>query len=88
LERKTQDGKLRHIRIAENEHLVAEQGAFSSIPQSFLRQVHSLFQSEFSAERDVLLPLSISGILSFSYGNPLAVYIFFLIFPSFLSFLQ
>jgi hypothetical protein len=30
-----------------------------------LRQVHSLFQSEFSTERDLALPVSVSSILSF-----------------------
>jgi hypothetical protein len=34
-------------------------------PESALQQVHSLFQSEFSIERDVLLPLSNFSALSF-----------------------
>jgi hypothetical protein len=33
------------------------------IAQSVLRQVHSLFQSEFSCECDLVLPLSISVII-------------------------
>jgi len=36
-------------------------GAISFIPQSALRQVHSLFQSHFTTECDLLLPLSISS---------------------------
>ena len=38
----------------------------SFILQSFLLQVHSLFQSDFSTEGDLALPLSISSILFFS----------------------
>jgi hypothetical protein len=34
-----------------------------------------------------VLPLSISSIFSFPYGHPVAAYAFFLVFPSFLSFL-
>jgi hypothetical protein len=37
----------------------------SLISQSVLRQVHSLFQSEFFIECDRMLPLSISNVLSF-----------------------
>jgi hypothetical protein len=36
----------------------------SFIPQSVV-QVHSLFQSHFSTQRNLMLPLSISSILSF-----------------------
>ena len=52
--------------------------------QVILRQVHSLFQSEFSTQRDLVLPLSISGTLNFCYGHPVAAYVFFLVFPSLL----
>ena len=59
---------------------------------SFLRQVHSPFQSHFSIQCVTVLPLSISSIISFSYGDPVAAYVFFLFFPSvlflLLSFLQ
>jgi hypothetical protein len=48
------------------------------IPQSVLRQVRSLFQSEFYTEHDPMLPLSISNILSFTKGHPVADYAFFL----------
>jgi hypothetical protein len=34
-------------------------------PLSVVRQVHKLFQSEFSTECDLVIPLSISSILSF-----------------------
>jgi hypothetical protein len=50
--------------------------------QSVLRQVHSLFQSEFSTECD-LVP--ISSIPSFPQGHLVAAYILFLVFPSLLS---
>ena len=56
----------------------------SFIPYSFLRQVHILFQSEFSTEWDLVLPLSISSILSFAWGHPLTSYVFFFVFPSLL----
>jgi hypothetical protein len=56
----------------------------SFIPQSALRRVHSLFQSEFSTECDLLLSLSICSICSL--GHPVAAYVFFLVFPSLLSF--
>jgi hypothetical protein len=39
---------------------------YSFTPQSFLRQIHSLFLSQFSTHCDLVLPLSIFGILSFS----------------------
>jgi hypothetical protein len=51
----------------------------SLILLSVLRQGYSLFQSEFSTEGDLLLPLSISKLLSFSLGNPGPAYAFFLV---------
>jgi hypothetical protein len=59
----------------------------SFITQTVLRQVRSLFQSEFSTGCDLVLPLSTSSILYFPEGYPVAAYAFFLVFPSFLSFL-
>ena len=60
----------------------------SSIPQSVVRKVHSLFQCEFSKQWDLVLPLSIYCILSFPEDHPAAVYvILFLFFLSLLSFL-
>ena len=59
----------------------------SFIQQSVLRQVHNLFQRQFSGQSDLVLPLSISTILSFHEGHPVADYIFFLVFPSLPSFL-
>ena len=38
----------------------------SPISQSVLRQVHSHYQSEFSTQRDLALPLSVSSIFPFS----------------------
>ena len=35
------------------------------IPQSILRQVHSLFHSQFATQYDLVRPFSISSILSF-----------------------
>jgi hypothetical protein len=43
--------------------------------------------SEFSTQCDLVLPVSISTILSFPQGHPVAAYVFFLVFPSLLSFL-
>ena len=51
----------------------------SFILQSVLRQVHSLFQSEFSTGYDLVLRLSVSSILSFPQGHPVAACVFFLI---------
>ena len=50
-------------------------------------QVHILFQSQFSTQSHLVLPLSICRILSFPYGHPAATYISFLVFPSLLNFL-
>ena len=50
------------------------------IPLSVLRQADNLFQ----IECDLALPLSISSILSFSYGHPLDALVFFLVFQSYL----
>jgi len=36
-----------------------------------------------SPQRDIIFPLSISSILSFPYGHPVAAYVFFLVFPFF-----
>jgi hypothetical protein len=44
----------------------------SFIPQSVLRQVHSLFQSQFSTECDLVLPLPISSTVSFPESHPAA----------------
>jgi len=57
------------------------------ITQSVLGQVHSLFQSEFSRECNIGLPLSRSNISLFLQGDLVAPYIFFLLFPSLLSLL-
>jgi len=54
---------------------------------SVLRHLHSLFQRELSTVCDLVPPLSISGILLFSSSSPAAAYVFFLVFPSLLSFL-
>ena len=51
-----------------------------------LGHVHIPFWSDFFTECNLVLPLSISVILSFPEGHPVAAYVFFLIFPSFLSF--
>ena len=50
-----------------------------------LREVHSIIQSKFSTQCDLVLPLSVSSILQFPSGHPLADYVFFLPFPSLLS---
>jgi hypothetical protein len=58
----------------------------SSYCSLVLRDVRSIFQSEFSTGRDIVLPLSISSIVSFPWGHPVAAYAFFLVFQSFLAF--
>jgi hypothetical protein len=52
------------------------------IPQSLLRQAHCPFKSDFSTQCDLVLPLSIWCILSFSQDHQVAAYLFFLVFPS------
>jgi hypothetical protein len=42
--------------------------ALAFVPQSFLRQVHSLFQSDFATECDLVPPLSIYSVFSFPYS--------------------
>jgi hypothetical protein len=54
----------------------------NTVPQSVLLQVHSLFQSQFCTQCDIVTPISMSSILSFPYGHPVAAYDF--VFPSFL----
>ena len=51
-----------------------------------VRQVRSLFQSEYPKKCNPVLPLLISGILSFPQGHTVAAYVFFLLFPSLLFF--
>ena len=53
---------------------------------SVLRQDRSLLQVEYSKKCDIVLPLLISSILSFPQGHPVAAHVFFLLFPSLLSF--
>jgi len=53
---------------------------------SALQPVHDLFQGDFSTVRYLVLPLSVSSVLSFPYGHPVAAYVVFLFFPSLLSF--
>jgi hypothetical protein len=51
---------------------------------SVLRQALSLFQSQFSTECDLVLPLSISSILSLPEGHSVTAYVFFPVFSSLL----
>jgi len=60
----------------------------SSLMQSALRQIHGLFQSQFSRNGDLLLPISNCNIISFPLGHPVAAYAFFIILSSIPSFLQ
>ena len=55
--------------------------------RTVLGHVHIPLRSSFFTECNLVLPLSISSILSFPEGHPVAAYAFFLIFPSILSFL-
>jgi len=43
-------------------------------------------KSKFSTERDLVFPVSVSGILSFPYGDPVSAYVLFFVFSSLLSF--
>ena len=57
-------------RRSDGAHLPSSEAeVLSSIrsftPQSVLREVHGLFQSEFSIQCDLVLPLAISSIFSF-----------------------
>ena len=54
----------------------------SFIHSVVLRRVHMLFQIDFSTECILVVTLSISSILSFLLGHPVAVYIFFVVFVS------
>jgi len=56
------------------------------VPQSVLRYVHSHFHSQFATHCDLVLPLSIYSVLVLPAGHPVAAYLFFLIFPSLISF--
>ena len=55
---------------------IQREGSLSFMPQSVLRQAHSLFESEFSTQCDLVLP-----------HHPVAAYVFFLVFQSLPSFL-
>ena len=49
---------------------------------------YSLFQWEFSRQRDLVLLCLKSSNFSFPYSHPVSAYVFFLVFSFFLSFLQ
>jgi hypothetical protein len=49
------------------------------ITYSVLRQVHCLFQSDFSSECDPVRLLPIYSILSIPHSHPAAAYVFFLV---------
>jgi len=50
-------------------HCLVIHVSVSFIGSSVLQNVHSLFQSKLSTECDLVLPLSISSILSFLEGH-------------------
>ena len=52
----------------------------------FLTTSHSIFQSQLSVDCDLVLPHSISSILSSPLRQPAAAYFLFLVFTSLLSF--
>ena len=58
----------------------------SAILLSVILHVHTSFQSQFSTECDLVLPLSIFSTFSLPEGQPVAAYIFFLVFPPLLLF--
>ena len=49
------------------------------------RQIHDLFQSEFSNHEDLMLHFGTSSIFYFLYGFPVGTDVFFPVFPSLLS---
>jgi len=55
--------------------------------KSALRELHILFQNEFSRQCHIVLSLSNYSIFSKPKGHPVAAYVFFLVFPSLLFFL-
>jgi hypothetical protein len=59
---------------------------FSKHLTKYLWNSGFLFQSEFSTECVLVLTLSIYSTLSFPQGLPVAAYVIFVVFPSFLSF--
>ena len=59
----TQYGETMHTRFMKRK--VATLWSISVILLSVLQQVHSLFQSKFCTQHDVVLPLSIYSILTF-----------------------
>ena len=60
--------------------------SYSTFGSLVLRESHSNFQSQFYTQCDLVLPLSIYNIPSFPEGHPVAAYIFFIVFPSLVSF--
>ena len=74
------------LSFMSNVNLLADPLAYLFILFSAIRQVHSLFQSEFFADCDLVLHFSISCNLCFPYGHTVDVYVFFFVFPSLLSF--
>jgi len=55
---------------------------------SVSRHIHILSQSQFTRQCVMVLPPSISSVFSSPFRHPGAAYVFFLVFPSLLSFLQ
>lgn len=56
--------------------------------QCVLRELIAFCQNEFSRKCDLALAFSFSSTFSFPSGHPAAACIFFLVFPSLLSFVQ
>jgi len=56
--------------------------------QCVLRELIAFFQSEFSRKCELVLTFSVSSVFSFPSAHPAAAYVFFLVFPSLLSFGQ
>jgi len=82
----THTHKLLNSYIRDSLQLPAVRYPHPFIPQSVSGQVHSPIQSQFTTQCGLVLPLSISHIISFPQGHPLAAYAFFLVFPSLTSF--
>ena len=75
------------IRVPVNKHVSLLKSLFIHYTVS-LQQIHGLFQSEFSTENDLALPLEIFHYFLVSLKSSIANYVFFLVFPSLIYFLS
>jgi hypothetical protein len=70
--RRTNLRRVEDLRIEDNFLLRHRLFWYSFSPQSALQQVHSLFQSQFSTQSDLVLPFARFSCLSFTLGHPVS----------------